>query len=297
MRVRRTIFRAEPVAAAAILAVLLLGLAEAAGSESAEIVIQPKATAVSVGSGGLAQQAWLALEKGKHDIVMATVDECVRRFSPRARKQQALLKEFAPPERAAYYSALNDVGTCLFILGRSLQAQKRNEAAKEVYREIIDAYGFAQCWDTKGWFWKVAPAARDQIAAIDFGVDFGDYTSASLTAKAWRALETRNYRAVEMYTTRCIDLYGKEARAMQGKLQGFAPQGDEFSYWALNDVGTCLFIRARALQRQGKSREADQVYREIVETYPSALCYDPAGWFWKVAWEAKKYLLTSYRRP
>ncbi|MFH0879804.1 MAG: beta-glucanase precursor, partial [Lentisphaerota bacterium] len=86
------------------------------------------------------------------------------------------------------------------------------------------------------------------------------------------------------------ELYSKSAMTMQNSLNGFAPKGQESDYWALNDVATCLFIRGKALQRQGKNKEAGLAYREILEKYSYAQCWDLKGYFWRIAEEAHRNL-------
>jgi len=61
-------------------------------------------------------------------------------------------------------------------------------------------------------------------------------------------------------------------------------------YWALNDVGTSLFIKAEALKKAGKVDEAKKVYKELIDKYFYSQCWDPQGWFWKPAEAAQQAL-------
>ncbi len=289
-------------AAAALLSLCALGAfaaeePQAAGQNSlpaqddlATVVLRPNVSIPAVSSSALTLKAWKALQGGGFDEAIHIADECIARFSARAQKQQAKLNDFAPGGRAFSYGALNDVATCLFIKGSALREKRMNDAAKEAFKEILRSYRFAQCWDPKGWFWKVSVAAQDQIQCIDYNVEFGDYTSETLTAKAWKSYSAGRYEAMEIYIRKCLELYGDAARKMQASLNDFAQKGQEFDYWALNDVGTCLYVRAKALQRQGKNKEAAQVYQEIIDEFSFAQCWEPKGWFWKVAVEAKRNL-------
>lgn len=254
------------------------------------VLLQPAKASVGPNSSLMMLQAWKAYEKKEYEKVFVVADECVRLFGPRAARQQASLDDFPDRTRAANYSSLNDVATCLFIKGKSLRDMRCTAEAKEVFREVMRSYRYAQCWDPKGWFWKVAVAAQDEIHCIDYGVDFGSYSSEVLTAKAWKAMQAGRYDAMELYVRKCIELYGEVAREMQSSLAEYAPKGQEQDYWALNDVGTCLFIRGKALQRQRKNREAGLVYREMLSEYGFAQCWDTHGWYWKVADEARRNL-------
>lgn len=261
-----------------------------AAADTNVVYLKPGKSAPGVTSSALTLQAWKAFEKNELDKIMLLTGECYERFSLRAGKQQAMLKGFAPKEKAFTYSALNDVATCLFIRGKALRSARRFEEAKAVFREIIRDYRFAQCWDPRGWFWKVASAAQDEINCIDYNVDFGDYTSSALTTKAWKAYTARRYDALELYVRKCLELYADVARDQQSELADFAPKEQAFDFWALNDVATCLFIRGKALQKQGRNKEAALVYRDIIDNYSFGQCWEPSGWFWRVSEEAKRNL-------
>ena len=264
--------------------------ATAPASDASVILLKPARSSQGVSSVVLAQQAWKALEKKQYDQAILLADDCEERFGLLARRQQSALKAFPPPDKAFSYAALNDVATCLFIKGKALRGFRREEEAKGVFNTIIREYRFAQCWDPKGWFWKVSGAAQDQLACIKYDIDFGDYTSQTLTAKAWKAYSARRYEAMELYIRKCVELFGEDAKTMQSSLRDYPAKGQESDYWALNDVATCLYIRGKALQKQGHNKDAALVYREILDNYSFGQCYDPNGWYWKVAEEAKRNL-------
>ncbi len=287
----------EPASPSAV-ALASRGAAEVPAAErgtdsSVVILLKPAAPVPGVSSAALTQRAWKALERKEYGEVFLVTDEVVSRCEGQALKQQGRLKAFAPSDRASNYSALNDVATCLFIRGRALRELKRNGEAKQAFKEILQNYRFAQCWDTKGWFWPVASAAQDEINSMDFNVDFGDYRSETLTTRAWNAFNARRYEAVDLYARKCVELYGATARQMQSGMQDFASKGQEFDYWALNDVATCLFIRAKSLQKQGRRKEAMTVFQEILDQYSFAQCWNPNGWFWKVGEAARRNLVVT----
>ena len=118
---------------------------------------------------------------------------------------------------------MTDVATALFIKGRAYRLLERRDEARQAFLDIIQNYRFAQCWDPKGWFWKVAEAAQDEIHSMDFSVDFGDYTSQTLTSQAWKAYQANKHEAVELYTRKCLELYSETALKMQSELHDFAP--------------------------------------------------------------------------
>ena len=121
-------------------------------------------------------------------------------------------------------------------------------------------------------------------------MDFGDHSSATLTGKAWKELNAKNYPDAIAYAKKCVELYEKQAVAMQKELKKPVPTDDHEAVskkWALNDVGTCLFIIGQAQEKQDKGADALKSYKELVEKLPFAQCWDPKGWFWKPATAAK----------
>lgn len=122
-------------------------------------------------------------------------------------------------------------------------------------------------------------------------LDFGDHSSETLTSKAWKALGEKNYANAVAYAKKCIETYEKQALEMQKELKEPVPSDDREAVskkWALNDVGTCLFITGQALEKQDKGAEAVAAYKKLVEKFPYAQCWDPNGWFWKPADAAKE---------
>ena len=121
--------------------------------------------------------------------------------------------------------------------------------------------------------------------------DFGDHKSSTLTSKAWTELGKGNSDLAITYADKCIELYMKEAEKMQKSLKDFTAQEDTPKYWALNDVGTCLYIKAQALIKKGKKKEALAVFKKLTSKVKYAQCWDPNGWFWKPSEAAKEKMV------
>lgn len=120
--------------------------------------------------------------------------------------------------------------------------------------------------------------------------DFGDHSSQTLAQKAWAALAAKKLDDVKAYAGKCRELYEAKAVEMQKSLTEPAPADKAHDYWALNDVGTCCFILAKALDNEGKKDEAVKIYKELAEKFAFAQCWDPQGWFWKPAEAARDRL-------
>ena len=236
----------------------------------------------------LTTNAWQALDVKDYDAVNAYVNKCIELYKGKALVMQASLTDFATKGTEFDYWALNDVSTCYFVKGMSLKEQGKLDEADDAFNMVMKDYSYGQCWDPKGWFWKPAEGARDQIKLIGLkrqgkDYDFGDYTSVTLTVKAWETLDKKDYEGTEIYTGKCIDLYQDEALKQQASLTGYLSKDKAFDVWALNDVGTCYFILGEALMGEGKYKEAKEAYKTVIDKLSYAQCWDPRGWFWKPA--------------
>ena len=123
--------------------------------------------------------------------------------------------------------------------------------------------------------------------------DFGDRSSATLTGKAWEALNAGDHAMVKAYTDKCIDMYLAKAKEMQSGLTALptGSQEEVSKYWALNDVGTCLFIKGQSLQKKGDKAGAKKAFKTLVDELKYSQCWDSNGWFWSPAGAAKKILV------
>lgn len=119
-------------------------------------------------SATLTGKAWDAYGKENFEMAMAYINKCKELYLATAKEQQASLSDFAAAENAHDYWALNDVGTCFFIEGQLLEKQEKTKEALEAYKVLVNELGFAQCWDTKGWFWRPAEAAAARVKQLEF---------------------------------------------------------------------------------------------------------------------------------
>jgi len=126
--------------------------------------------------------------------------------------------------------------------------------------------------------------------AVATAYNFGDYRSETLVTKAWGALSQGDIEAVLAYTNKCLELYSEQARKMQKSMDGYAEGSNDkiFSYWALNDIATALFIQGEAYRQADMKDEAKEVYSIIIDDYFYGQTWDPKGWFWKPADAAKE---------
>lgn len=128
-----------------------------------------------------------------------------------------------------------------------------------------------------------AKVTQQDIQAKAETLDYGDLTSQTLTTKAWEALASKNYPAVFAYTQKCVELYGEEGKRMNDELEYFASPEDAAQLWALNDVGTSLYIMATAYEQLEMYPQAVEAYKKLANDYAFAQTWDPKGWYWHPA--------------
>jgi len=117
----------------------------------------------------LTSSAWKALEKGNYACTLECTQICIDRHSQEAKDQQGILTQqgaFATGDNIPKYWALNDVSTCWFIRGELYRKMRENENARQAYQEILNNYSYGQCWDPRGWYWKLADGAREKLTIL-----------------------------------------------------------------------------------------------------------------------------------
>lgn len=240
-------------------------------------------------SSTLISKAWQALNADDMDAVLAYTNKCLELYANNAKKMQESLDSYptGKNDEIFAYWALNDVATGLYIQGEAYRKAGMVEETKEAYNKVVNEYKYGQCWDNSGWFWKPAESAAEKLAMMETGsnVDFGDFASSTISAKAWKALADSDLEAVKAYVAKNLELYEAKASEMQNALTEYPWESNEkiFEYWALNDVGTSFFILGEAYRKAGEIEKAKEVYQRLVDEFFYAQCWDNGGWFWKPA--------------
>lgn len=122
-------------------------------------------------SSTLTTKAWKAYESNDLAAVKAYTGRCIQLYEANALSQQGALTAPVPTSDVAAVHAnwaLNDVGTCYFILGQALEKANQPTEAIKAYKAVSEKLAYSKCWDTKGWFWSPADAARSRVKALEF---------------------------------------------------------------------------------------------------------------------------------
>ncbi|MFH1691541.1 MAG: glycoside hydrolase family 2 TIM barrel-domain containing protein [Candidatus Omnitrophota bacterium] len=136
----------------------------ACAQETAELQNAPES---SEDLSAIVAKSWEALTKNESDKVYAYAKEMVDSYGVQARQQQKSLTAFPAAEKTKNYDILNSVATCLFIKGEALLKEDKTEEAKKVFQLILSDYSYAQAWDPRGWYWKVAEKAQATLDKLE----------------------------------------------------------------------------------------------------------------------------------
>ncbi len=120
-------------------------------------------------SGALIAKSWEALNKKDEQAVIAYTSRCIELYKDEAKDQQAKLSDFAPSGSETDYEALNNIAVSYFIRGEFYKHKKDWKESRKNYKNVIDNFYFAQCWDPRGWWWKPSEISEGEIEKIDSG--------------------------------------------------------------------------------------------------------------------------------
>ena len=243
-------------------------------------------------SADLTVAAWryLGIKEYNEAITYATI--CINLYEKEGKIQQDICRirsKFPEGKEINNYWALNDVGSCYFIIGIAYFEQRKQEEANAAFEELLENYNYAQAQDWKGNYFKLKEGI---IVQKDKLIPLPSFSSAELTQAAWEFLLAQDYNSTLVYAQKCIDFYGEEAKRQQKECSEskrfHKTEKEILGYWTLNDVGTCYFIKIRGLYEQGKMAEAKEVYDEFLANYSYAQVRDLEGNYWKVKSAVRK---------
>lgn len=153
------------------LVILLSGILSVKSLYAQDTVEVQSAPEAGMDLSGIVAKAWEALAKNEPDKVYAYVKQVVDDYGTQACLQQKSLSGFPAAEKTKNYDILNSVATCLFIKGEALLKENKIEEAKGVFKLIFSDYSFAQAWDPRGWYWKVAEKSQATLDKLEKGLD------------------------------------------------------------------------------------------------------------------------------
>ena len=133
--------------------------------------IQTKAETLDFGdstSETLTGKAWQASADKDYPALFAYTQKCVELYGAEGKRMNDELEYFASPDKVNEYSALNDVGTSLFIMANAYAELEMYPQAVEAYTTLASDYKYAQCWDPKGWYWQPATGAASKAKQLKY---------------------------------------------------------------------------------------------------------------------------------
>jgi hypothetical protein len=148
----------------------ILMMLAAVGCISISVAEEPRSEGVDYGdyaSATLMIKGWEALGEGKYDDAVKLTEKCVELYEEKAKEMQASLSAKPSGDVVNDYWALNDVGTCYFIMGEALVKTGRKSDALLAYKVVRDDLYYAQAWDPKGWHWSPSDAAYPKVQMLE----------------------------------------------------------------------------------------------------------------------------------
>ncbi len=112
--------------------------------------------------------------------------------------------------------------------------------------------------------------------------------SCLLQVKAWEAFGAEENDVAVRFAEACVALNLDQGRKQQAALSEMPADGGFTTSAALNNAGTCLFIKGEALVKLDKNAEAAAAFKTVIDELSFAQAWDPRGWFWPVADAAKE---------
>ena len=104
-----------------------------------------------------------AKDKNEFKKVYGYVEAAFARWGDEAKKEQASLTSFPGTKQIEQYEILNNVAQCQFIKGEALKKEGRIDDAIAAFSVIVTDFSYAQAFDPRGWYYKLAETAAEAI--------------------------------------------------------------------------------------------------------------------------------------
>jgi tetratricopeptide (TPR) repeat protein len=134
---------------------------------------------------------------------------------------------------------------------------------------------------------QVAPEPAPALPGSS-GYDFSDSSHWNLTVSAWECMARKDYDGAFAYAKKCLEIYEPKAKEMAAGQKSFSRPGHEDDFALVNDVATSHYVMGETYMKLGKTDDALKEFKYVIDNYPYAQCWDPKGWFWKVAEVSRK---------
>lgn len=153
-----------------VVGIILIGLFSFVFTNDQRLTTNDSFAQDNPSSGDLINKAWEAHGRNDVDAAFRYTEDCIKLYKADADKQNVSLK--ATPKaknEIAAVQIMNDVATAYFIEAESYMRQNKPKEAQEIFQLIIDKYPYAQAWDQRGWFWRIAAVSGQSIQKIKEG--------------------------------------------------------------------------------------------------------------------------------
>ncbi len=228
----------------------------------------------------LTAAAWENLQSENFEAAIASALKCIILYSDEASAQQAALDEM-PTENIAENWALNDVGTCYFILGQTLGIQGMQEESESAYKIQASEFKFAQAFDARlGTYWSVSNSSR--INLTNMGTNLSVVTGYTQYGGDSRPVASYQYyddgvnglqaSLVQEYVyDRVMQVWNPEANDGEGAYEtqtvqtGFVVK--TLNYGDIDDQGNPTYTGFTVMDSLGRQQATYNDEDQLVQTY------------------------------
>ena len=120
--------------------------------------------AYAEGSADYVKKGWALRGAKKYAEAYKVTEECITKYSKQADRLAATLTDFPSSGDEETYKVMNNVAECYFIRGEAFRDEQKKEESKKNFQIVVDKYPYAQAFDPRGWYWKLAEAAQSAIS-------------------------------------------------------------------------------------------------------------------------------------
>jgi len=104
-----------------------------------------------------------ALQNKEYEKALTFALKYIDLNAHRADEQQSTLKEFPTPAQWSSYSHLNNVARCWLVVARGYATRGEDQKSIEAKHKIVVKYPYAQHWDAKDGFVKLAEVVKQTV--------------------------------------------------------------------------------------------------------------------------------------
>ncbi len=208
------------------------------------------------------------------------VNKVLELFSNQASQEQQKIWQLDPDQiRKRKHDVVDEVGTAYYLAAKVLDKMERSSEAEKLLLEVLRKFPSARIQDKTGRELALASIINPQYPSLFFTME--SFSSQELLAATWDSFNQGKNEVALLYTQKILELYEEEAQRQQQMISAgrtLLPT----QKWALDAVGSALYIQSKIFLSTGKVSEMRRSLNKITNNYAGAQILGKDGRFWKV---------------